>query len=335
MKILLVASGGGHTGYAVAVAEQLIRTLNVSTEDVVFLIPRNDKWSFMRIKKRISKPIVYQSLKPRNPNEPIHKIITGLPIALKDSWNILREVDIVVCTGSNHSLAPAVLAKLRYRIPVICIEAVDRVVTASKTVKLLYEGLDIPVAIHWIEQKKNYPNGILVGPIYEEPVYKPTNKGYILVTTGSMGHEKLFNILLKTSLENVVVQTGRIDPRRIRKQKPQWIAFSFDPDIDKWIAGASLVITHQGLTAVEAALAYGKPVVIAYNPDLPMTSTLVDTYYLARKINAKVINPAKLEPAMLEELVYRAEKNKPPRIPSGAKKLALIIKHTIEEKPLR
>ena len=44
-KIIVTASGGGHTGYAVALAQRLH-----GRADTLFIIPRNDKWTKSKVK---------------------------------------------------------------------------------------------------------------------------------------------------------------------------------------------------------------------------------------------------------------------------------------------
>ncbi len=336
MGVALIASGGGHTGYAIAIAEELVNVL--SGEPIVFIVPRNDYWSISRIIKRIGRVgkkyiVVEHVVKPRKPLEPWRIFIVRSPRALYDSFRVFERVrelvSIVICTGSNHSLYPSIVSKLFYGKKVFCIEAVDRIITSSKTVKILYEFLGIPIFIHWSEQKRNYPRGLVTGPVYEKPLYKPRDEGYILVTTGTMGNKKLFDLLLNTSLENVVVQTGRINPEYILKHKPGWKVFRFDPDIDKWIAGATLVISHQGLTVVEAALAYRKPVILAFNPDLPSTSKYIDAWFLAKKLNSTLINPTEITSGKLEEIISEYVGKMPPQYYNGAKIIAKIIKDNL------
>ncbi len=336
MSVALIASGGGHTGYAIAIAEELVTILN--GEPIVFIVPRNDYWSISRIIKRIRRAskkyiVIEHVVKPRKPLEPWHIFVVKSPQAIYDSFKVFKKVkelvSIVVCTGSNHSLYPTIVSKLFYGKKVFCIEAIDRIITSSKTVKVLYEIFNTPTFIHWVEQRRNYPRGLVTGPVYEKPLYEPSNEGYILVTTGTMGNKKLFDLLLNTSLENVVVQTGRIDPGYILKYKPSWKAFRFDPDIDKWIANASLVISHQGLTIVEAALAYRKPVILAFNPELPSTSKYIDALFLAKKLNSILINPVEITSDRLEEIINEYVGKTPPHYCNGAEIIAKIIKDNL------
>jgi len=323
---LIVASGGGHTGYANALAERLFELTKEYRDllKIVFILPKRDRWSFMKLsllKTLYHREVFFDELtKPREPYESFIKLIARFPKSLYEAVKIIGkyEPDIVVSTGSNHSLVVA-LASLLKKTRVVNIEAIDRIATTSKTSKILHD-IGVETILHWSEQKRNLPRGIVVGPIFERPRYRPRDEGYILVTTGTMGHKVLFNLLKKTRLNNIVLQTGIIPPDEYRVR--DWIVFDFDPDIDKWIAGARLVITHQGLTAVNAALAYKKPVIIAYNPLLKKTSTLEDTKILANKINALFIDPRRITPYELEEIVFKAMEQKPPSYTDGGNILA-------------
>jgi len=324
VSIGIMASGGGHTGYGKAIGEAL-KDL-VPEINIIYYVPRGDKWTLERI-----KPLLFNGssieyiLKPREPYDPLYRFLFKTPVSMVEALAKVHNLLLLVATGSNHSLF-AGLAAMAKRIPVLNIEAADRIIYPSKTPRILYR-LGAITLLHWREQKKLYPRGIVVGPIYEKPRYKPTSRGYILVTTGTMGHKILFDKLLETGIENIVLQTGRIPPEKYRDKKPGWIVFSFDPDIDKWIAGAEVVVTHQGITALNAALSYGKPVVIAYNPLLKKSSSREDAIVLARKLNAVFIDPLKTSSRELEEAILKARDMKPRRYRNGA---YVIARHIIK-----
>ena len=158
---------------------------------------------------------------------------------------------------------------------------------------------------------------------YEEPEHEPTDRGYILVSGGTCGHKMLFDAVSELDLENVVLQTGRVDPEPYRRKHPEWKVFRFDPDFGRWLAGASVVVVHQGKTAVDAALTYRKPVVIAPNPELALTSTVEDARMLARKLNAVVVES--ITPRSILEAVEEAKGREPSLHPNGAEKLSKEI----------
>lgn len=320
--IAIVASGGGHTGYAKAVSERLIEICEGIR--ILFILPKGDSWSLSRLRtlydqaRRRNIDLIFSFVtKPREPGEHIIRMILRTPIALFEAFNVLRKYKpkLVLATGSNHSLIVA-LAALMMGIRVVCVEAIDRIATPSKAVKVMHD-MGVPILLHWIEQKRILPKGIVVGPIYERAKHKILDEGFILVTTGTMGHRRLFNIIKDTGLENVVMQTGKISPEEY--QKPGWKVFRFDPDIDRWISKASVIITHQGLTAANAALAYRKPVIIVYNPDLKNSSTRIDTLMLAKKMGSLYMEPDMITPELLVKAIrYAAKKLGPPKYIDGA-----------------
>lgn len=325
MKVVLTASGGGHTGYAVAVAEALLSR----GHKVVLIVDPSDKWSIAKIRKRLGDIDLVYFRRLRSPKEGLDKLIARFPRRLAEShplYKVLNDVDIAICTGSNHGLIPSIIARIIGK-KVLCIEAVDRIVTRSKTVALLHDIGIASAVLHWPSQRRLYKRGVVVGPIYEGPIYKPDNKDYILVITGTEGNPALIAKLLRTRLNNVIVQTGRsTPPSLIKKYKPKWRAIRYYPDIAKLMAEASLVIAHQGLSIVEAALAYRKPVLLVLNPDLPNTSGENDAENLAKYLNTRCINPRRITPQGLEKEIQEAMERTPPSYPGGAVVLADYIR---------
>ena len=318
-RVLIIASGGGHTGYGVALAQRLVE----KGVDVEFIIPRGDRWTRSKV-ERYGR-VAAETTKFMGPRTPLWKGLLKAPAAvLEASRSISSDYDVVVSTGSNHSIAAALAARLK-GIPVISIESSVRFTAPSRAARILRRFARI-TALQWPEQKKLIPEGVVVGPLYEKPEHKPYDGGYILVTTGTYGYKKLFDALLRIDEEHVVLQTGRVDPRRYKEARPEWTVFDYDPDLGRWIAGARVVVTHLGKTAIDAALTYGKPVVIAPNPEWTLHGAgLRDAEKLAEKLNAVLLPPDKLTPDKLLEAIREAEKRKPPRHPDGAGRLAEII----------
>ncbi len=310
-KIIITASGGGHTGYAVALAQRL-----KGKADMLFIVPRGDKWTISKVKEY--GPVV-EVVKARGPRNSIFKLLARMPKAFLESLSKVKgDYEVIVNTGSNHSIPPTVIGKLK-GLKVISIESSVRFTRPSKAVKLLKSFSDI-IALQWHEQLKLYPNGKVYGPLFEKPLYKPYNGGYILVTGGTYGHKQLFDIMVETNLDNVVLQTGRINPEYYRKLKPQWTIFDFDPDFGRWIAGAQLVITHLGKTIIDAALTYRKPTIIVPNPEWRLTAGIEDAKILAKKLNAICLD--KLSKDELLRAIEEIKDRKPPIYNDGAEKLA-------------
>ena len=96
--------------------------------------------------------------------------------------------------------------------------------------------------------------------------------------------------------------------------------FRFDPDFGKWLADASVVISHLGKTVIDAALTYKKPVVIVPNPEWSLTAGWKDARILAEKVNAVLIT--KITHTNIYSAIKKAESLKPLSYPDGAEKPA-------------
>ena len=311
MRVLIIASGGGHTGYGVAVAQHLYGKI----DEITAVIPKGDTWSKTLISPYVDK--IIEIPKPRLPGEGLYKVFTGLPRAFLESlWKIGR-YDVAVATGSNHSLAPAIVAKMKGA-KLIAIESHDRFWSKGKTVALL-EKLGATVAIHWDAQRELYPKGIVGEPIVRKPKYKPTNKGYILVIGGFMGHKQLFDAFLKLDYRNVVIQTGKVNPEKYKK--PGWRVFQFDKDFDWWLAHADVVVGHNSTTILESAITYRKPVVIVPNPEWKASASSGEAGILAYILNGVYVEY--LTPENLAYAINKARRRVPPIwYDNGAKILA-------------
>jgi len=312
-RVLILAGGGGHTGYAYALAQALHGKVFL-----FFLAPEGDALS----ERRLSKFGKVQFLiKPRGPKTPAHQFVTRLTKAFMESvGQSFHEFDVVVSSGSNFCVLPAIMAWMR-GVPVVNMESPVRFSKPSKSARVL-QPFSAITALHWEEQKRLL-KGVVVGPILPKPEVKPENRGYILVTGGTYGHRLLFNTLAESDLHNIVLQTGPVDPTPYIKKHPEWKVFTVTEGFHELLAGAELVVTHFGLTVLEAAVVYKKPVVLVPNPEWTRTVGAEDAEYLARKINAVFVSETKIE--SLLNAIKEARKRKVPLLPDGAENLANMI----------
>ncbi len=316
--VLILAGGGGHTGYAYALAQALDNGAMLS-----FIVPEDDALS----RKRLCKFGKVETLiKARGPKTPTHEFAPRLAKAFADSvGKVTRKFDIVVSTGSNFCIPPATIAWIK-GIPVVNIESSVRFTKASKTVVLL-KPLSKLTALQWDEQKKLL-GGVVVGPILTKPEIKSWNGGYILVTGGTFGHKLLFDALKETSLHNVVLQTGRIDPTPYTKAHPEWKVIMLTDKFNELLAGAEIVVTHFGSTALEA-VAYRKPVVLVLNPEWTRTVGLKDAQCLADKVNGVLLSEINEESLM--QAIGTVKERRVPVFPNGAQNLAKMILQMLEK----
>ncbi len=314
-RLLILAAGGGHTGYAYALAEALYPKVSLS-----FLVPEGDVLS----EKRLSKfGEVEFLIKPRDPKTPLHTFALRLAKGFMDSTRIdFTEFDLVVSAGSNFCIPPVIIAWTK-GIPIVNIESPVRFTKPSKTASILQPFTTI-TALQWEEQKRLLKRGVVVGPILPKMEFEPWNGGYILVAGGSaFPHRALFDAIAESSLPNVVLQTGRVNPMSYAMKHPEWIVIAFTEKFHELLAGAEMVVSHFGFTALEAAIVYGKPVVLVVNPEYRTTVGMEDAEYLARKINAVVASEIKTQ--VLIDAIAEAKERKVPTFTSGAQNLANFI----------
>ncbi len=317
MKVVVTASGGGHTGYAVAIAQHLYELKDVS---MLFIVPRGDKWSRSKV-----EPFgrVIEVTKARHPNQSLIGSLPRLAKAFLESFRAVpKDYDIFISSGSNHSVPPAYVAKLK-GLKIVNIESSVRFTSLSSSFRAIAKVADLNI-LQWEEQKKLFPDGVVVGPLYEKPVYEPYDGGYILVTGGTYGHRQLFDAVSQLDLDNIVLQTGRVNPEPYRKKHPKWIVFDFDPDFQRWMAGAAIVVTHLGKTVIDAALTYRKPVVIVPNPEWKLTAGWRDAEILAQKLNAEIVK--EISPENIAKAIEKSRRKTPPRYPNGAMRLKSLLK---------
>lgn len=316
MRVLITASGGGHTAYAIAVGLRLR-----GMADLIFVVRRGDELSKARIRRLLGAGVeIIETLEGRGPFDPFYKMIPGLSISFMRLLSRKSlDADVALCTGHNHSIPPCIVSWLQGS-HVVSLEDVVRFTTRGRAVNAL-SGISSFVALQWPEQRALYDRGLLVGPVYEDPLYEPWDGDYILVTGGTYGHKPLFDALLKAGITGVVLQAGERLYERYASVRG-WRVLRYTVDLHRLIAGARIVVTHQGVTAVTAALGYGKPVVIVYNPEFRLAAGPRDALMLGRKLGAPVV----LDPSP-EKIVGALERAKTPRRVSvkGADMLAKAI----------
>jgi len=311
-RILILAGGGGHTGFGYALAQRL-----EDKASVTFLIPEGDTLS----RKRLSMFGKVEYIpKPRGAKTPTGEFTYNLARAFAASMKkVTRDFDAVVSTGSNFCIPPALVAFLK-GIPIVNIESEARFIGASKTARIL-QSFSAITALQWSEQKK-FLKGTVVGPLFPKQEIEPWKGGYILVTGGTLGHKHLFDILNESDLKNVVLQTGEIDPEPYRKRHPEWKVMRFSLKFHELIAGAEVIVTHQGSTPLEAVV-YKKPSLIVPNPELKRTFPKRDSEIFAKKVGATILSDVTLE--RLIEAITKTKKRKVPVLRDGAKVLADMI----------
>ncbi|MEM3700269.1 MAG: glycosyltransferase [Candidatus Bathyarchaeia archaeon] len=312
-NVLILAGGGGHTGYGYALAQRLYGKVKLH-----FLVPKGDTLSHERLSKFGAVDFL---LKPREAKTPLSEFIPKLAKASIGSFRqVSSDLDVVVSTGSNFCIPPSFFAWLK-GIPLVNIESSVRFTRASKTA-LLLQPFSAITALQWEEQKKLLKKGVVVGPLFPKPEVEPWNGGYVLVTGGTLGHKQLFDAISESDLENVVLQVGLVNPEPYKKRHPEWKIIRFSNRFYELVAGAELVITHFGSTALEAVV-YKKPMVMVLNPEWKRTVGKSDAEIFAEKVNAIFVWDVKLD--NLLRAIEEAKARSLPTFADGAEKLAEAI----------
>ena len=321
--VCITAYKGGHIAFAYSIGYYFRRK---SSMPLHFIIARGDKLAYSRLSMLGS---VSEVSEIREPGEPLslktfYKLVKNINSSMIVSSSV--ECRVLIFTGANHGLLLTTISSFKGTYT-LGLESIDRFTVPSKALKLLSPLLDL-IAVHWPEQRKLYPSAIVVGPVYEPAQYEPRDEGYILVTAGTMGYKELFDAVAELGLRDVVLQTGRVDPRPYTSKRPGWIVFRFTSDFHRWLAGASLVVTQfPGTTAATAALAYGKPVVLVPNPNIRLAASLSDVKYYAKRLNAVVV--PRPHPKMLAKALEMARLIIPMRYRNGGEVIAEIINKII------
>lgn len=228
---------------------------------------------------------------------------------------------VVVSTGSNFCIPPSFAALTKGK-KIVNIEGSIRFTRASKTARILSPFASI-TALQWEEQKSLLPRGRVFGPIIPRPEDEIKDEGFILVTGGTYGHKALFDAVSKTNLENVVLQTGRLDQKSYREAHPNWVIMDYSSEFHKYLSSAHAVITHFGETILESTLVYNKPTIIAVNPEWTRTVGARDASILASKVNAKLLTD--ITPDRVIQTIDEALRDRKHTAERGTEKLADAI----------
>jgi len=317
MKILLTAGGGGHTGYALALAGAL-----KPKATLLFLIDKNDSLSRARL-----SPLgeIVPVTKPRQPGMPLWKFICRFIFCgLQSLWIWLRHrPDVVVSTGSNIAI-PVCIVGRAFGSRIVNVEDSVRIFSSSKTSKYL-DLISEFTLLQWTEQLEFHrKKGKYVGLLLPK-VARSSRDGRIIVSPGSFGFKELCDAAAKTDLKNVTMTVGDLDLKGYGR--PGWTVVDKLIGLDDVLASAKVVVTHLGYTIWEA-VNYGVPVVIVPNPRW-RRSSVSEMERVARFLQQKgygiYLPLEQLTPERLEETVRRATEMSTATVGRGTEKAAHMI----------
>lgn len=309
--ILILAGGGGHTATARIIAEEMRGKVELH-----FLAPRDDPLT--PLLKEYGP--VERMTRPRHPTTPTWKFMFRSIKAFHEALRIVpRDIDVAVSTGGNFCIPPALIAWMR-GVLLVNIESRVRLTAPSRTAAVLQHFSEL-TALQW-EEQTCFLRGVVFGPLLPRPEFQPWDGGYILITGGTYGYRELFDVASASGLENIVLQTGRIDPDLYRTRHPDWKIFNYAPNFEELIAGAKVVVSPPGATPMEAA-AYGKPIVIVGYPRWAKAAEPRDVELFAQKLDAPLL--LEVTPEGLLEAVEEAKRSRGARLRSGSEALAKAI----------
>ena len=140
LKILIVASAGGHLTEAMSAIEGIEAEFSVGT----FKLPHSGKTL-----KHINH---YYILDPHTSK--LKYLINGL----QSLWMLLRErPDVILTTGAGIAIPSALIGKKIFRAKLIFVENGSRVEEPSKTGRFLYPLSDLFI-VQWPSLLKHYPD---------------------------------------------------------------------------------------------------------------------------------------------------------------------------------
>ena len=148
LRLLLVASGGGHLGQLLPLAPWLAHHDRVW---VTFDTPSAQALG--------DDPVVFA-------HHPTTRNIPNLLRNLRLSWQVLRRYrpDVVVSTGAGCAFPFFVMAKVM-RMKTVYVEVYDRIDSKPLTSKLCYPFSDL-FLVQWDEQQKLYPKSQVIGRLF-------------------------------------------------------------------------------------------------------------------------------------------------------------------------
>ncbi len=272
MKFTVVAGGGGHSSLALGIVESL-QKLGM---DFNVIHPGDPVSSEL-----FSEFENYVFEKPARAMQPlsVSKYIRTFVKAFKNR-RILG--DVIISSGASLSFVVSVVARILGK-RIWNFEVPDRIVVPSQTPSVLKHFSEYNF-VSWKEQKEKYRKAVVLnGVILPKPLCRAAKGKYILVSTGTTtgGIDFLQRIIDACSEHRTIVIFRGKGQLRGAKVVDKYLSRR---EYERLISRAKLIITHPGYTAFEAALNYGKPVLLTTIPGYKKGPSQQDAKLLARKL---------------------------------------------------
>jgi UDP-N-acetylglucosamine:LPS N-acetylglucosamine transferase len=148
VKLAMVCSSGGHL-----LLLHLLKDFWQQYDRCWVTFKKEDALSLLEGER------IYRAFFPTNRN--LFNLARNFFVAVKVLWK--EKPDIIISSGAGVAIPFFYLGKLM-RKKLVFIEAYERIENPSLTGRLVYRISDVFI-LHWEEQKKHFPKGIVLGPL--------------------------------------------------------------------------------------------------------------------------------------------------------------------------
>ncbi len=268
MKILVIGCSG-YQGYVVGVAERLKSML---TELEMTLVLVRDPLHKVEV---LSKRTPYTT-----------KILLNRDSVVELLVRTYREMDkyslFILGCPRLYPLIHSIF-RISKKVMIVLIES-----GYNFTIPYISYYIPDPVILQWPEQRMLYSRGVVVGPIYESPLYN-VSKGDLLSFIVSYRNYRLLEAISCKDVYRVLEDIG--EPVFIGYDRGVYVSKigvrnvidAYSIDLDSVISRSRVVVTDDPYLAIYSSLSYGKSVVLA--------KEFIDGYeYINARTLAKKLN---------------------------------------------
>lgn len=331
-RIVLVGSGsGGHFYPLIAVAERLRESANAEQLQLYFFGP--EKYNADALTKNNITFVSCPSGKKRKYSSLLNfldffKLFFGIFVAIWKLYVIYP--DVIFSKGSATSV-PVVLGAWLLRIPIVIHESDTKPGSANKLASKFarYIAISFDDAATHFPAEKIALTGIPLRKIFSENVSNareqlglPTDKPLLFVTGGSLGAQRINNLILESLDEllphyYILHQTGEGNINTVQSSAASLITDSAllnhyfvkgtltGEEMNLAQSAASLIISRAGTGTLFEIAQKGKPSIIIPIPEEISHDQRTNAYAYARSGAAIVIEENNLADGLLTEEIHR------------------------------
>ena len=332
-RIVLVGGGsGGHFYPLIAVAERL-NDHKRAGEDIELIYMGPEPYDLDALAKNDIRFVRCPSGKQRKYFSILNfldffKVIYGLCVAILKLFVLYP--DVILSKGSYTSV-PVTIAAFLLRIPVVVHESDTKLGSANRLASRFarYVAISFDEVAEYLPQDKVALTGIPIRKVLQtepnEPLLElglPTDRPLIFVTGGSLGAERLNNLILESldellpdftilhqvgaKHEEKIAQTAASLIQNIDLLEHYFVKGSLDAeDMNLALSAASLVISRAGTGTIYEIAQKGKPSILIPIPEEISHDQTTNAYAYARTGAASVLEEGNLEDGLLQAEIHR------------------------------